>query len=235
MSARKAKRGKRKATARKPSSVAPDQEFPRSAKLALFLGRGVLRALGMTWRIRLVNTGPLTELRKTKQGFVFSLWHGQMLPLLWHHRDEGIVVLISEHRDGELVARAAAGLGFGLIRGSSTRGADRALISIIREVQAGKEVAITPDGPKGPTEKFAPGALIAAQRADCFIVTLGVTTNRAWRLKSWDRFMIPKPFARVTIAYGDPVKVLASSPRKAAEEGPRFEALMGDAVRMAGG
>ena len=215
--------------------VSAGNDFPRSARLALFLGKGVLRALGMTWRIRLVNTEPMTALRKTKQGFIFSLWHGQLLPLLWHHRGEGILVLISEHRDGEVVARAASSLGFGLIRGSSTRGADRALISIIREVEAGKEVAITPDGPKGPNQKFAPGALIAAQRAGCFIVTLGVTADRAWRLKSWDRFMIPKPFARVTIAYGDPVKVASSSPREAAEEGPRFEALMGDSVRMAGG
>lgn len=212
-----------------------DQEFPWRAKIALFFGRGVLRALGMTWRIRLVNTGPMTALRKTKQGFIFSLWHGQLLPLLWHHRGEGIVVLISEHRDGEVVARAAASLGFGLIRGSSTRGADRALISIIRQVQAGKEVAITPDGPKGPTQKFAPGALVAAQRAGCFIVTLGVTADRAWHLNSWDRFMIPKPFARVTIAYGEPTKVEASSPRDAANEGPRFENLMADACRMASG
>lgn len=212
-----------------------DEEFPWQAKVALFLGRGVLRALGMTWRIRLVNTGPMTSLRKTKKGFIFSLWHGQLLPLLWQHRGEGIVVLISEHRDGEMVARAAASLGFGLIRGSSTRGADRALISIGREVQAGKEVAITPDGPKGPSQKFAPGALVAAQRADCFIVPLGVAADRAWHLRSWDRFMIPKPFARVTIAYGEPMKVLASSPREAANERQRFETLMADAVRMAGG
>ena len=68
------------------------------------------------------------------------------------------MVLISEHRDGEMVARAAESLGYGLIRGSTTRGADRALISLVRELQAGREVAITPDGPKGPAEKFAPGA-----------------------------------------------------------------------------
>ena len=225
----------REAGRRKREAVASDDEFPWSGKLALFFGKGVLRALGLTWRIRLVNTGPMTALRKTKQGFIFSLWHGQLLPLLWQHRGEGIVVLISEHRDGELVARAASALGFGLIRGSSTRGADRALISIIREVESGKEVAITPDGPKGPTQKFAPGALVAAQRAGSFIVPLGVTADRAWHLKSWDRFMIPKPFARVTIAYGEPTRVLAASPRGAAAEGPRFEALMSDAVRMAGG
>ena len=211
------------------------ESFPWSARLALFLGRGVLRALGTTWRIRVVNPEPLTALRKAKRGFTFSLWHGQLLPLLWHHRGQGVAVLISEHRDGEMVARAATSLGFRLIRGSSTRGADRALISLVRELQQGKEVAITPDGPKGPAEKFAPGALVAAQRSDTSILPVAVGVDRAWRLRSWDRFMIPKPFARVTIAYGEATKVLAGSPREAAEEGPRFEGLMAEAVRMAGG
>ena len=86
--------------------------------------------------------------------FIFALWHGQLLPLLWHHREEGVLVLISEHRDGELVARTAQSLGYGLIRGSSTRGAERALISLVRELQAGHEVAITPDGPRGPARDF---------------------------------------------------------------------------------
>src|SRR5689334_16979703 len=202
-----------------------EEGFPWQSRAALLLGRGFLRVLGRTWRLRFVNTEPVGQLRG-KTGFIFSLWHGQLLPLLWSHRDQGIVVLISEHRDGELVARAAASLGFGLIRGSTTRGADRALISIGREVQAGREVAITPDGPRGPANKFAPGALIAAQRSDSFIVPVVAVADRAWHLRSWDRFMIPKPFARVTIAYGTPTKVLASTPRAAAEEGGRFENLM---------
>ena len=211
------------------------EQFPWSARIALLLGRGALRVLGTTWRIRLVNTQGLTALRTAKSSFIFSLWHGQLLPLLWHHRGEGVLVLISEHRDGEMVARAATSLGFGLIRGSSTRGGDRALISMAHELQAGKEVAITPDGPKGPAEKYAPGALVAAHRANAFILPVGVAVDRAWRLRSWDRFMIPKPFARVTIAYGEPTKVSANSPRAAAEEGPLFERLMSDTVRLAGG
>ncbi|HEX6627187.1 MAG TPA: lysophospholipid acyltransferase family protein [Gemmatimonadaceae bacterium] len=211
------------------------EQFPWSARIALLLGRGALRVLGTTWRIRVVNTQGLTTLRKAKRSFIFSLWHGQLLPLLWHHRGEGVLVLISEHRDGEMVARAATSLGYGLIRGSSTRGGDRALISLARELQAGKEVAVTPDGPKGPARKFAPGALVAAQRADSFILPVGVAVDRAWRLGSWDRFIIPKPFARVTIAYGEPTKVSATSPRTAANEGPVFEQLMNDTVRLAGG
>jgi hypothetical protein len=211
------------------------ESFPWQSKLLLLIGKGFLRVLGRSWRIRVVDYEPVGNLRAAKQGFIFSLWHGQMLPLLWHHRDEGALVLISEHRDGEVVARAATSLGFGLIRGSTTRGADRALISVGRELKAGREVAITPDGPRGPARKFAPGALIAAQRADSFIVPTVAVANRAWRLRSWDRFMIPKPFARVTIAYGPPTKVLASTPRAAAAEGERFENLMEDTIRKAGG
>ena len=210
-------------------------ELSGSARLALFLGKSVLRTLGLTWRIRTVNREPWEGVRRAKRGFIFSLWHGQLLPLLWHHRGEGVLVLISEHKDGEIVARAAVSLGFGLIRGSSSRGADRALISMSRALQAGKEVAITPDGPKGPAQKFAPGALVAAQRSDSFIVPIGVTADRAWRLRSWDRFMIPKPFARITIAYGNPAKVAATTPRGAADECRRFEQLMADAGRLAGG
>jgi lysophospholipid acyltransferase (LPLAT)-like uncharacterized protein len=178
-----------------------------------------------------LNGEAVRNLRASELPFIFALWHGQLLPLLWHHRDEGVKVLISEHRDGELVARTAESLGYGLIRGSTTRGGDRALISLVRELQAGREVAITPDGPKGPAEKFAPGALVAAQRSGSFILPVAASASRSWHLKSWDQFMIPKPFARVT--YGPPTKVLATNPRAAVDEAPRFERLLSDAVGLA--
>lgn len=215
--------------------MSDDEPFPWRSRAALLAGRGALQLLARTWRFRVVNAAAIDGLRAARRNFIFSLWHGQLLPLLWHHRNEGVVLLISEHRDGELVARAAESLGYALVRGSTTRGADRALISVIRELQAGREVAITPDGPKGPAGKYAPGALIASQRSGAAIVPVVAVADRAWRLKSWDRFMIPKPFARVTVAYGDPASVLATTPRGASEEGPRFEALMSDAVGKAGG
>lgn len=206
-----------------------------SSRGLLLVGRVFLQMLGRTWRIRVVNGEYLADLRRTGRPFIFSLWHGQLLPLLWHHRRQGVKVLISEHRDGELIARTAESLGYGLIRGSSTRGADRALISLVRELQAGNEVAITPDGPRGPPTTFAPGALVAAQRSGSFILPVAASADRAWRLRSWDRFMIPKPFARVTVAYATPTKVLAATARAAAEEGPRFRRLMGEAVDTANG
>lgn len=211
------------------------ESFPRRSQAALALGLGVLHTIGRTWRITIRNAHALEKARATGHGFVFSLWHGQLLPLLWQHRGEGVVVLISEHRDGELVARAATALGFGLIRGSTTRGAGRALIAMVRALKSGQEVAITPDGPRGPAGKFAPGALIAAQRSDVPILPVGVSVDRAWRLKSWDRFMIPKPFARVTIAYGEPEKVDASDARGASREARHFENAMSRTIEMAGG
>jgi lysophospholipid acyltransferase (LPLAT)-like uncharacterized protein len=209
------------------------ESFPWSSRAALFLGLGVLHVIGRTWRYRVKNGEALATARATGRGFVFSLWHGHLLPLLWHHRGQGVVVLISEHRDGEMVARAATSLGFGLIRGSTTRGAGRALISMVRALESGVEIAITPDGPRGPARKFAPGALVAAQRSDALILPVAIAADRAWRLKSWDGFLIPKPFARVTVAYAHPEKVNAADPRAAVNEGGRFEALMESAADLA--
>jgi lysophospholipid acyltransferase (LPLAT)-like uncharacterized protein len=205
------------------------------SRAMLLLGRGFLHALARTWRIRVVNGGHLLDLRRAGRPFIFALWHGQLLPLLWHHRGQGVLVLISEHRDGEMVAQAAESLGYGLIRGSTTRGGDRALISLVRELKAGHEVAITPDGPRGPAETFAPGALVAAQRSDSFILPVAASADRAWRLRSWDRFVIPKPFARVTVAYATPTKVSATSSRAAADQGPIFERLLSEASGLADG
>ncbi len=195
-------------------------------RLAILAGGAALRALAATWRIRVRNEEALLSLRAANRAFIFSLWHGQLLPLLWHHRKRGVAVLISEHRDGELVARAAASLGYRLIRGSSTHGAERALLGLVRDLRRGIEVAITPDGPRGPSRKFAPGALVAANRAGVPILPVAASADRSWRLESWDRFMIPKPFARVTVAYGDAVEVEAADPREAADQVERFEVLM---------
>jgi len=211
------------------------ESLPWRSRALLLLGRGFLQVLARTWRIRVVNGGYLLDLRRAERPFIFALWHGHLLPLLWHHREQGVKVLISEHRDGEMVARAAESLGYGLIRGSTTRGADRALISLVRELESGHEVAVTPDGPRGPAETFAPGALVAAQRSDSFILPVAASADRAWRLRSWDRFVIPKPFARVTIAYATPTKVTATTSRAAADEGPRFERLLSEAAGLAGG
>jgi lysophospholipid acyltransferase (LPLAT)-like uncharacterized protein len=181
--------------------------------------------LAMTWRVRTTGQDIVSTLRAQRRPIVFTVWHGQMLPLLWHHRGEGIAVLVSEHRDGEIIARIASAMGFRTVRGSTYRGADRALAGLVRELRDGHDVGVTPDGPRGPARHFAPGALVAAQRAGAPVVSVGVGATRAWRLRSWDGFIIPKPFARVTIAYAT-ASLEAASARDAAAEAPRFQELM---------
>lgn len=204
-------------------------------KLAITVrfGSVIIRALALTWRFRITNAAPWRELRLRRQPFIFAFWHGTMLPLVWMHRGEGVPVVISEHRDGEIIARIVENFGFKTIRGSSSRGAARALIGIVRELERGSEVAVTPDGPRGPARRFASGALVAAQRVGVPIVGVGVVASRAWRLNSWDRFMIPKPFSRVHVAYTLPTSIEATSAREAEGEAPRFESLLNDALAEA--
>ena len=190
------------------------------------VGTFVIRLLAMTWRVRRVNHESVDSMRASGQRVIFALWHGELLPLLWDHRDQGIAVVISEHRDGEIIAQIAERLGYATVRGSSSRGGGRALIGLMRAIQSGHDGAVTPDGPRGPAHVFAPGAAIASQRTGAPLVMVRGTASRAWRLKSWDRFLVPKPFAKVLVSYGSIVAVTAGSPREAAEEAPRLQALL---------
>jgi lysophospholipid acyltransferase (LPLAT)-like uncharacterized protein len=190
------------------------------------LGAAVIRALASTWRFRVTNETYIAEQHAQGNRLIYTLWHGELLPLLWLHRHEGVAVVISEHRDGEIVARIAETLGYETIRGSTSRGGSRALIGLMRALDNGRDVAVTPDGPRGPAHVFAPGAAIAAQRTGASILPTRASASRAWRLKSWDRFLVPKPFARVDVVYGTPTTVEASSPREAAEHAPRLQGLL---------
>ena len=190
--------------------------------LALF----VFGLLARTWHFRTRNPEQWQRLRADGKPFVFVLWHGGLLPLTYWHRDRDIAVLVSEHRDGEIIARVVHAWGYRTIRGSSTRGGGRALLEMTRELERGSVVAVTPDGPRGPALEFQPGALVIAQRAQVPVVPMAVRVDRAWRINSWDGFLVPKPFARVTIAWGDPLFVSGSTPREAATQTGRFESAM---------
>lgn len=203
------------------------------ARVSLLAGVSAIRALAVTWRYRTIGDDELKRMRLEQKPVVFALWHGQMLPLLWHHRNQGVAVLVSEHKDGELIARILRWLGYTLIRGSTSRGAGRALIGLVRTLRSGRDVAVTPDGPRGPRHKFAPGAAVAANRADAPILPTVAHVDRYWKLSTWDEFIIPKPFARITIAYGPSTRVIAGAPREAATEVTNLERLMDDAYRIA--
>ena len=189
-------------------------------------GVAFIRVLASTWRVETVNGEPLRDARRTGQRVIFALWHGELLPLLWHQRGENVAIVISDHRDGEIIARVAESLGYTTVRGSSSNGGSRALIGLVREIHGGRDGAITPDGPRGPARVFAAGASIAAQRTGAVIAPIRARASRFWRLKSWDRFLIPKPFARVTVTIGPLTVVNATTPREAAEQAPRLQLIL---------
>lgn len=166
-----------------------------------------MRALASSWRIRLAHEERWRELRDAGRAHVFLLWHEALLPLLWQHRYQGVAIVVSEARDGQYLADLATSLGYRTVRGSSTRGGARALLGAVRALQGAGAVAFTPDGPRGPRRELKPGVVAAAQRGGAVIVPIHAEADRAWRLHSWDRFMIPKPLARVQITYGRPFEV----------------------------
>jgi lysophospholipid acyltransferase (LPLAT)-like uncharacterized protein len=211
-----------------------DEQRPRRRE-ALIAGLGVwvVRLLASTWRIRVTHDEEFRDARAKGQPLIFALWHGQLLPLLWQHRNEKIAILISEHGDGEIIARIAESLGCRTVRGSTSRGAARALLGLVRVIGEGNDLAITPDGPRGPARSVAPGALVVAQRAKAPILPIAASASSAWRLKSWDGFLIPRPFARVHVSYGDLVYVAAATTRDAADEADRLRAGIDSAERRA--
>ena len=192
--------------------------------IAAAVGPLLVRALAATWRIRVRGVEHLQRLREARRPFVFVLWHSRILPLLYQHRREGIVLLISRHRDGQYLANLGERWGYQSVRGSTKRGGEVGLLGVVRALQGGAEVAITPDGPRGPAERVQPGAVAAAQHAGTALLPIGARASSAWWLGSWDRMCIPKPFARLEIVYGAPIEV-----------GPGKEGLRGamDAVGRA--
>ncbi|HEX2255023.1 MAG TPA: lysophospholipid acyltransferase family protein [Thermoanaerobaculia bacterium] len=188
---------------------------------AVALLRTVMAGLGTTWRMRVVAGEEAFEgLVLARRAAVFAAWHEHLFGLtrFLHRRCVArgypLAVLNSRSRDGELGSRFALSLGGQSIRGSSTRGGTQALRGAVRALQGGTGLYQLADGPKGPPHRAKPGTVLAAGMAGAPLVPLAFAADRAWRLGSWDRLVIPKPFARVAVAVGEPQEV----PRRLAGE-----------------
>ncbi len=138
--------------------------------------------------------------------YLYSFWHENILVPAYQFRDQNISVLISRHADGQMIARAVERLGFTTVRGSSTRGGVEAIKGMVR-TSRNQHIAITPDGPKGPRRRVQVGVAFIASRSGQEVVTFGVGYASAWRLKSWDRFVLPVPFGKVILMTGQAIFV----------------------------
>lgn len=173
--------------------------------LAENVGPVMIKTMGVTLRTRRRGVENLARAREIKGNVIYAFWHGRLLPLSYLHRNEGINVLVSTHQDGEYITRIIHGLGFETSRGSSTRGGTAALRDLIATARRGVDLAITPDGPRGPRERCQPGIIFLARMLGLPVVPVGICFRPSVRLTSWDRFMIPLPFAGGVEVYGEPV------------------------------
>src|SRR5216117_3828463 len=180
---------------------------PGAGGVKLALVAALVRLLAATGRYRVQGWEHVTAARASGRPVVYVLWHSRILPLLYHRRDESMALLISRHRDGGYLAELSERWGYRVVRGSSQRGGDVGLLGLVRYLRQGGEVALTPDGPRGPAERVKPGAIAAAQHANALIIAAGARASSAWWVASWDRFCIPKPFALVDVRYSPPFGV----------------------------
>ncbi|HYM80114.1 MAG TPA: lysophospholipid acyltransferase family protein [Candidatus Limnocylindria bacterium] len=175
--------------------------------LAAWAATAALLVLGRTWRIVWVNLAGRDAALARDERCIFALWHAHLLPLVFTHRRRAVAVLISRHRDGELIARVVERFGYVTARGSSTRGGEEGVREMLAQAEAGHLLAITPDGPRGPAERVKPGLIYLASRTGFPILPVAAGARPVWALRSWDRFRIPRPFARVVVAYGEPIAI----------------------------
>lgn len=168
-------------------------------RLAGFLLHWLIRVIGATLKFEVVGRENHTE----DEPLVYCFWHNRIPTATYFWRRRGIVVMSSQSFDSEYIARFIQRFGYGTAKGSSTRGARAGLIQMIRAVRAGKSAAFTVDGPRGPIYVAKPGALLLAAKSGAAILPFSISLDRCWRLKSWDRIEIPKPFSRAVVVIGE--------------------------------
>jgi len=194
-----------------------------------FVGRMAafaLRALGATWRVTREGRDPLDAEGDPQIG---AIWHRDVLITAWLYRDRGFSVAVSRSRDGERIAAALPPLGYREpVRGSSSRGGSAALLGLVRLVRAGTTVSVPMDGPRGPALEPKIGVVSLARLSGVKITPVAFAARPCLRFRSWDRTLLPLPFARTRVRYGSPIAVRAGA-TEAEEEAVRRQ--LADAAR----
>jgi lysophospholipid acyltransferase (LPLAT)-like uncharacterized protein len=175
------------------------------------IGYPLINALGHTLRFRVEGLHHYDAIVASGRQPVMAFWHGRILPATFYFRRRGIVVITSENFDGEWIARIIERFGYGTARGSTSRGARRAMVGLIRAMKEGKPAGFTLDGPRGPAHIAQPGAVWLAHTTGNPMLPFHLEAAGAWTLRSWDRTQIPKPFTNVALVVGEPIPVEAGA------------------------
>lgn len=173
--------------------------------LAPMLAQGVIGALHLSHRVSIVNEHIPLGFWRSDRNIIIAFWHDQLLMLPKAYHGPGARILISASRDGELIARTMHRFNFGTIRGSSTRGGSAAFREMIARAREPFDLAMTPDGPKGPRHLVKDGIAALARLTGRPVVPLAFAAGCGYRFASWDRFLLPYPWARTVFRYGEPI------------------------------
>jgi len=187
------------------------------AQLISEAGYPIIAVLGSTFRWRAEGAEHYQRVLDSGRQPIMAFWHGRILPATIYFRRRGIVVITSENFDGEWIAGIIERFGYGTARGSTSRGAVRALVQLKRDMAAGKPAAFTLDGPRGPAKVAQAGAVWLAKATGNPIVPFHIEADRFWTARSWDRTQVPKPWSTVAIAIGEPFEVAADADEAAIE------------------
>jgi lysophospholipid acyltransferase (LPLAT)-like uncharacterized protein len=171
------------------------------------VGYRVAATLGATLRWRTEGLEHYDAIVQEGRQPVMAFWHGRILPATIFFRGRGIVVITSENFDGEWIAGIIERFGYGTARGSTSRGGRRALLQLVRDMEAGKPAGFTIDGPRGPARVAQPGAVWLSKATGNPVLPFHLEADRYWTVNSWDRTQIPKPFATVALVVGEPFAV----------------------------
>jgi len=166
-----------------------------------------------------------------RENYIGALWHNRLLifpsVLRRFFADRSGAALISASRDGDLLSDAIRRFGFDIVRGSSSRLGASALLQLSDVLSRGRDVVITPDGPRGPAYELGPGIIFLAQKTGASVIPINMEYSSCWRVKSWDRFIIPRPFSKVRVIIGQPREIrLTSTPEEFESERLRLEDAM---------
>jgi lysophospholipid acyltransferase (LPLAT)-like uncharacterized protein len=178
----------------------------------------VIRALGWTMRFEEVRPEIPGRLREAGTTGIGAFWHGRLLMMPLAYRGKKLAFLVSPHRDGQVVGRALERFGFLPIKGSTTRGGFSGFKGMLRAQREGYDVAVVPDGPRGPRCRAQIGVIELARLTGRPIVPFAFSASRRRVFNTWDRFLLPLPFSRGVFVWGEPVAVDRESDREGMEE-----------------
>lgn len=204
------------------------------ARIVAFIVWALMSLWSSTIRMRFLNRDIPERLTAEGKNFIYAFWHGRQFLLFYGHRRTGIIIPASESRDGEVQAQILKRFGFNVVRGSSKRKGDRALLGLVDGLRRGENIALAVDGPRGPLYEAKEGVTYLAGKLNKPIIPVATSARRYWILeKIWDKYLLPVPFTRGIVMYGEPIIVNGISvderERKRKELEAALNALMAQA------